>query len=197
MVKVIAKSFKRFLRPFIEKVKDGRKNIPSLKSVKPTGKKCPKCGEELVIRKGRYGEFIACSSYPKCKYSSNLDGTQNEPEPTDEVCDKCGAPMVIKLSRRGKFIACSAYPKCKNTKSLNPPRELKVLCPECGSKIIERIGRRGKFYGCSSYPKCKFIANFQPVDRKCLKCGYLMCERSYRNKEVFECLKCKYKESKE
>jgi DNA topoisomerase-1 len=190
------KVLRSFYEPFIKKVKDGKRNIPSLKSVKPTGEKCPKCGEELVIRSGRYGEFIACSGYPKCKYSANLDDKDGETNSIDEVCEKCGSAMIIKVSKRGKFIACSAYPKCKNTKPLHPPKELETPCPECGAKIVEREGRRGQFYGCSNYPKCRFIANFKPIDKKCSECGYLMCERVHRNREVIECLRCKHKESK-
>ena len=184
-----------FYEPFMKKIEEGKKNIKSLKVAKPIGEACPECGAELLLRKGRYGEFIACSNFPKCRYSRNVDGTEpDKPEPTDEICDKCGAPMVIKNSRRGKFLACSAYPKCKNAKPLTPPRELEVPCPECGGKLIERQGRRGTFYGCANYPKCKFIANFEPVDRKCPECGYLMGKKTLRGKEVYECFKCKHRE---
>ena len=189
------KILKAFYTPFMQKIEEGKKNIKSLKVATPTGEMCPKCGAELLLRKGRYGEFIACSNFPKCKYTKNTDGTEPEqPEETDEKCEKCGSPMVIKNSRRGKFLACSAYPKCKNAKSLTPPKELKVPCPECGGKLQEREGRRGKFYGCTNYPKCKFIANFEPVDKKCPECGYLMGKKTLRGKEVYECFKCKHKE---
>ena len=188
------KILKDFYEPFMKKIEDGKKNIKSLKVAKPTGEMCPKCGEELLLRKGRYGEFIACSNYPKCRYTKNTDGTEApEPEMTDKKCDKCGSPMVIKDSRRGKFLACSAYPKCKNAKPLNPPKELSVPCPECGSKILEKQGRKGTFFGCSNYPKCKFIANFEPIDKRCPECDYLMGQRTLRGKEVYECLKCKHK----
>ncbi len=189
------KILKEFYTPFMQKIEEGKKNIKSQKVAIPTGENCPKCGAELLLRKGRYGEFIACSNFPKCKYTKNTDGTEPEqPEETDEKCEKCGSPMVIKNSRRGKFLACSAYPKCKNAKSLTPPKELEVPCPECGGKLQEREGRRGKFYGCSNYPKCKFIANFEPVDKKCPECGYLMGKKTLRGKEVYECFKCKHKE---
>ncbi len=190
------KVLREFYEPFIKKVNEGKKTIPSQKSAKPIGEKCPECGAELVIRKGRYGEFIACSAYPKCKYSRNLKEDTKE-ELTDELCNKCGAKMVIKSSRRGKFLACSNYPECKNTKPLNPPKELDIPCPECGAKIIQRESKRGVFFGCSNYPECKFISNFKPVDKKCPECGYLMGERTYRKKEVYECLKCKHKVPKE
>ncbi|MDD3592870.1 MAG: type I DNA topoisomerase [Sulfurovum sp.] len=189
------KVLKDFYTPFMQKVEEGKKNIKSLKVATPTGEMCPKCGAELLLRKGRYGEFIACSNFPKCKYTKNTDGTEPEqPEETDVKCDKCGAPMVIKDSRRGKFLACSAYPKCKNAKPLTPPKELDVPCPECGGKLQEREGKRGKFYGCTNYPKCKFIANFEPVDKKCPECNYLMGKKTLRGKEVYECFKCKHRE---
>jgi DNA topoisomerase-1 len=185
---------KDFYAPFMKRIEDGKKSIKSLKQAIPTGEDCPKCGAELLLRKGRYGEFIACSNFPKCKYTKNPDGTEKEePEATDEVCDKCGSPMVIKDSRRGKFLACSAYPKCKNAKSLTPPRELDVPCPLCGGKIQEREGKRGKFFGCANYPKCKFISNFEPVEKKCPECDYIMGKKTLRGKEVYECLKCKHK----
>jgi len=187
-----------FYEPFMKKIEEGKAKIKSLKVAEPIGEKCPECGAELLKRKGRYGEFIACSNFPKCRYSRNIDGTEPEkPEATDEVCDKCGAPMVIKNSRRGKFLACSAYPKCKNAKPLTPPKELSVACPECGGKLIERQGRRGTFYGCANYPKCKFIANFEPVDKKCPECGYLMGIKHLKSGDVYQCFKCKYKESAE
>ncbi len=189
------KILKDFYTPFMQKIEEGKKNIKSLKVATPTGEMCPKCGSELLLRKGRYGEFIACSNFPKCKYTKNTDGTEPEqPEETDEKCDKCGSPMVIKNSKRGKFLACSAYPKCKNAKPLTPPKEIAVPCPECGGKLQEREGRRGKFYGCTNYPKCKFIGNFEPVDKKCPECDYLMGKKTLRGKEVYECFKCKHKE---
>jgi len=185
---------KDFYNPFMDKIVDGKEKIKSLKVAIPTGEDCPKCGSELLLRKGRYGEFIACSNFPKCKYTKNTDGTEpEEPEKTDEICDKCGSPMVIKKSKRGKFLACSAYPKCKNAKSLTPPRELKIPCPECKGKLLEKEGKRGKFFGCINYPECKFIVNFEPVNKKCPECNYLMGKKTLRGKDIFECFKCKHK----
>ena len=185
---------KAFYTPFLQKIEEGKKSIKSLKVAIPTGEDCPKCGSELLLRKGRYGEFIACSNFPKCKYTKNSDGTEREgPEETDEKCEKCGSMMVIKNSKRGKFLACSAYPKCKNAKSLEPAKELSVPCPECGGKLQEREGRRGKFFGCVNYPKCKFIANFEPTDKKCPECDYIMGKKILKAGEIYECFKCKTK----
>ncbi len=185
---------KDFYTPFIHKIEEGKKKIKSLKVAIPTGENCPKCDSELLLRKGRYGEFIACSNFPKCKYTKNTDGTEVEgPQETDQKCEKCGSMMVIKNSKRGKFLACSAYPKCKNAKSLEPAKELSVPCPECGGKLQEREGRRGKFFGCINYPKCKFIANFEPVDKKCPECNYTMGIKHLKSGDVYECFKCKTK----
>ncbi|MRI84190.1 MAG: type I DNA topoisomerase [Nitratiruptor sp.] len=189
------KVLKEFYDPFIELIERGKKEIKSQKVAIPIGRSCPECGSELVRRKGRFGEFIACSGFPKCRYTEQIEG-QNKT--SDEVCEKCGSPMVIKRGPRGEFLACSAYPECKNTKPLakQEPRKLEVPCPECGGQIVERTSRRGKFFGCANYPKCTFVSKFEPVDRRCPECGYLMAQRTYRNKEVFECIKCKHKEER-
>jgi len=189
---------REFYEPFIAKIEKGKKEIKSLKTVTPIGEKCSDCEDgELVIRKGRYGEFISCSNFPECKYSRNMkkDGKDEkaEPESTDEVCDKCNSPMVIKQSYRGKFLACSAYPKCKNAKPLTPPKEADVPCPECSGKLLERSGKRGKFYGCANYPKCKFLTNAIPLKEKCLECGYMLGKKELKTKTVTQCLKCNYK----
>ena len=187
-----------FYEPFIKKITDSKTNIKSRKIAIPTGEICPKCGGNLVRRKGRYGEFIACSNFPKCKYTTDLDGNPPlEPEKTDIKCDKCGEFMVIKDSRRGKFLACSSYPKCKNSKPLVPPRELSVPCPRCGGKIIEKVGSRGKFYGCANYPKCRFISNGEPQEWKCPECGGVVVHKVLKKGEFYECIEknCKFKKS--
>jgi len=185
---------KDFYNPFMELVNKGYKEIPSQKIAKPIDETCPLCGSPLVIRKGRFGEFIACSSYPKCKYTRPLEESKEEKK-TDVKCDKCGADMVVKKGKSGEFLACSNYPKCKNTKPLNAPEVLDdVKCPECGGDIVKRKSRRGEFYGCANYPKCNFISKYRPVNKKCPECGYLMAERTYRKKDVYECIKCKHRE---
>ncbi len=187
-----------FYKPFIEKVEKGKKEIKSLKKAEPIGRECPECGSELLLRSGRYGDFIACANFPKCRYTEALENEEKKEEgdsaSSDETCEKCGAPMVVKTGRRGSFLACSAYPKCKNTRSLEKPKKLEVKCPECGGDLLERSSRRGKFFGCSNYPKCTFISKFEPTSRKCTECGYLTAKRTYRNKEVYECIKCKHRE---
>ncbi len=187
-----------FYNPFMQKITDGKANIKSLKMAIPTGEMCPKCEHELLRRKGRFGEFIACSNFPKCKYTTDLDGNAPpEPEKTDIKCDKCGEFMVIKNSKRGKFLACSAYPKCKNAQPLVPPKELDIPCPKCGSKILEKEGKRGTFYGCEKYPKCRFISNGEPLKRKCPECESMVVHKLLKTGEFYECIdkKCKWRES--
>ena len=188
-----------FYEPFMEKIAKGKTDIKSLKLAKPLGRECPECGEELLLRGGRYGNFIACSGFPKCKYTEQVLQEGEEPkekepvEVSDEKCEKCGSDMVVKMGRNGKFLACSGYPKCKTTKSLEPVKESKIPCPECGGKLMFRTSRRGAFWGCENYPKCKFISKFEPTKEKCQEkdCGGALARRTYRNKEVYECTKCK------
>ncbi|MBE9869897.1 type I DNA topoisomerase [Campylobacter concisus] len=155
-----------FYYPFMEKISAGKTGIKSLKTATPIGEKCPECGSELVLRKGRYGEFIACSNFPKCKYSRNV-AKDNE-----------------KSAETG------------TTAAAKPKRELKKLdvpCPKCGGEIVERFSRRGKFYGCANYPKCDFISNYEPVAQKCDECGGDMIKKELKKGTFIECTKCKKK----
>ena len=187
-----------FYFPFMEEIAKGKENIVSLKLAKPLGRKCPKCGEELLLRSGRFGKFVACSGFPKCKYTEQVDEDGNKVEKkeqtSDQVCDKCGKEMIVKNGRNGQFLACSGYPECKNTKSINVEEKTsKTPCPECGGKLILKNSRRGPFWGCENYPKCKFISKFEPSTFKCREkgCDGVLAKRMYRNKEVYECVKCK------
>ncbi len=188
-----------FYFPFLEQVEEGKTNIISLKTAQPLGRDCPKCGAELLLRSGRFGEFIACSGFPKCKYTEQIEGANEEKEQansqsSDEICDKCGKEMIVKNGRNGQFLACSGYPECKNTKSMNIEEKISLTpCPDCGGKISLKNSRRGPFWGCSSYPKCKFISKFEPSTIKCKEkgCDGALASRVYRGKEVYECIKCK------
>ncbi|PUD76784.1 type I DNA topoisomerase [Helicobacter pylori] len=185
---------KDFYYPFMDKIEAGKKNIISQKVHEKTGQSCPKCGGELVKKNSRYGEFIACNNYPKCKYIKQTETANNEAK--QELCEKCGGEMVQKFSRNGAFLACNNYPECKNTKSLkNTPNAKETIegvkCPECGGDIALKRSRKGSFYGCNNYPKCNFLSNHKPINKRCEKCHYLMSERIYRKKKVHECIKCK------
>ncbi|MCQ2859898.1 type I DNA topoisomerase [Helicobacter pylori] len=185
---------KDFYYPFMDKIEAGKKNIISQKVHEKTGESCPKCGGELVKKNSRYGEFIACNNYPKCKYIKQAENAHDGAK--QELCEKCGGEMVQKFSRNGAFLACNNYPECKNTKSLkNTPNAKETIegvkCPECGGDIALKRSRKGSFYGCNNYPKCNFLSNHKPINKRCEKCHYLMSERMYRKKKAHECIKCK------
>jgi DNA topoisomerase-1 len=168
-----------FYTPFKEELaiadKEMKKPTP-----KPSDEKCPECGSPMVVRRSRFGEYLACSAYPECKGKISLSkgAAAAAPEPTDEVCEKCGSPMVIRAGRRGKFRACSAYPKCKNTYSVDAEGkkvegkrniETNVMCEKCGKPMILRSSARGEFLGCSGYPKCKTIVSVSPEEIEKIK----------------------------
>ncbi|GHQ07630.1 DNA topoisomerase 1 [Helicobacter pylori] len=185
---------KDFYYPFMDKIEAGKKNIISQKVHEKTGQSCPKCGGELVKKNSRYGEFIACNNYPKCKYIKQTENANDGAK--QELCEKCGGEMVQKFSRNGAFLACNNYPECKNTKSLkNTPNANEIIegvkCPECGGDIALKRSKKGSFYGCNNYPKCNFLSNHKPINKRCEKCHYLMSERIYRKKKAHECIQCK------
>ncbi|RAX59317.1 DNA topoisomerase I [Helicobacter monodelphidis] len=194
------KALWEFYEDFDKKIKQGKTLIQSQKIATPTGEYCPQCGCELVERDGRYGKFIACSGYPKCKYIQN---SQEHEQLSYGECEKCGKPMVVKMGRNGRFIACSGYPKCKNTKPIigeanKTNKILEVKCPKCQGNLLERFSKRGAFFGCSNYPKCDFISKYPPTNKKCPSCqNGLMAERTFRKKEIYECVLCKYREDRE
>ncbi|MDY6903745.1 MAG: type I DNA topoisomerase [Thermodesulfobacteriota bacterium] len=176
-----------FYEPFSGKLEAAQENMLSLKGVgAETGLKCPSCGNDLRIKIGRNGHFLACAGYPDCTYSRNYTRTEKgdiqavEPDHTvaeGKTCNKCGSPMVVKQGRYGDFLACSAYPACKNTQSLNAngnAKPLGIKCPEegCEGEIVEKTSKRGKvFYGCNKFPDCKFATWDKPVDMPCPQCN--------------------------
>ncbi|MFA9422939.1 MAG: DNA topoisomerase, partial [Sedimentibacter sp.] len=133
---------------------------------------CENCGAFMVIKKGRYGKFLACPNYPECKNTKPLNGKQVAEE-TNEICEKCGSKMLKRKGRYGEFLACSNYPTCKNTKPII--KTIGVNCPQCGGEIAVKFTKAGRrFFGCTNYPDCKFISWFEPTKEKCPKCGELM-----------------------
>jgi len=151
-----------FYDPFSKALAQAEVKMEKVKKEIKTKEKCPDCDKFLVIRQGRYGDFMACSGYPKCKFTKPLPSKEGE-EASKEKCEKCGSPMVLKHSRYGTFLACSAYPKCKNTKSIL--KKIDAKCPKCGGDIVERRTRRRRvFYGCANYPKCDYATWQRPSE---------------------------------
>ncbi len=138
-----------------------------------TEEKCEKCGRPMVLRWGRFGQFLACTGYPKCKTTRPYGEDAAQPEPTDEKCDLCGADMVIKRGRFGQFLACSRYPECKGSRPLL--KKVGVACPKDGGEIVEKRSKRGRtFYGCANYPSCDFTSWTRPLKQACPACGGLL-----------------------
>jgi len=156
---------------------------------------CENCGRPMVLKKGRFGQFYACSGYPDCKTTKRIGGEQKKSDVAlDEKCPQCGNNLVMKYGRFGEFTACSNYPKCKFVKQ----KTIGVPCPNCSEgEVVERRSKRGKtFYGCSRYPDCDFVAWGKPLAEKCPECGssYLI-EKWLKAGPVAQCPngECKYK----
>jgi DNA topoisomerase-1 len=156
---------------------------------------CENCGRPMVLKRGRFGTFYACSGYPDCKTTKRIATEEKKPDvPLDEKCPQCGSQMVLKHGRYGEFTACSNYPACKFVKQ----KTIGVTCPACGQgEITERRSRRGRtFYGCHRYPDCDFVAWAKPLAEKCPQCGspYLL-EKWSQTGTLAQCpdRKCKYR----
>src|SRR6266436_7679110 len=156
---------------------------------------CENCGRTMVLKKGRFGQFYACTGYPDCKTTKPIGGTQKKADVAlDETCPQCGHKMVLKSGRFGEFTACGNYPACKYVKQ----KTIGVKCPECtDGEVVERRSKRGKtFYGCNRYPDCAFVAWGKPVQEKCPECGSsYMTEKWLKAGPVLQCpnQECKFK----
>ncbi len=166
-------------------------NLPDLDSadVQETQQEeyCENCGRVMVLKRGRFGQFMACTGYPDCKTTRRLDQGKKVPDiPLDELCPKCGRNMMIRHGRFGEFTTCSGYPECKYVKQ----NFIGVKCPECkDGELVEKRARKGNtFYGCGNYPNCKFTAAHKPIAEKCPACGgeYLV-EKNLKNGPVIAC----------
>lgn len=143
-----------FYHPFIKQIDEGKTNIKSQKVAEPIGEKCPDCGGELVKRKGRFGEFIACLNFPKCKYTKNLANSnkfeKKEPSKIGIQCPDCGGELVERISKKGKFYGCANYPKCNFLSKYKPIID---KCPKCNTQMVLKELKKGDFKEC---PQCKF-----------------------------------------
>jgi len=148
---------------------------------------CSKCGRPMVVKKGRYGEFLACSGYPECKNTKKIvrdpegEVKVHEEKTLDEKCPQCGTNLVQKHGRFGEFIACGNYPECRYIK----PNLTGVRCPKCEKgELVERKSRRGKvFYGCERYPDCDYVMWNKPLPRQCPSCGAPFLVEKYTKRE--------------
>ena len=109
---------------------------------------CDKCGRMMVIKRGRYGKFLACPGYPECKNAKPIV------EELDVPCPECGKKIVVKKSKKGKkFYGCSGYPECKFVSWNEPVNE---KCPECNSYMVKKYSKKdGNYIQCSN-SECKY-----------------------------------------
>ncbi|XMB86977.1 type I DNA topoisomerase [Mycoplasmatota bacterium WC44] len=129
---IVSQFYHEFI-PMVDEAFEKMEKIPP----KKTGRMCPECGSELVIRNGRYGEFVACGNFPTCKF---IEKKEKVVVSSGVKCPKCGTgEMIERTATKGrnkgkKFYACNNFPKCKNVVNHKPTGE---LCPECGSLLVE------------------------------------------------------------
>lgn len=169
-----------FYLPFEQELKKAKTEMRKVKGQEtPTDLVCEKCGNPMVVKWGKNGEFLACSNYPDCKntgnFTRNAEGEIVPPEPraveSDHVCEKCGRPMVVKNGRFGTFLGCSGYPECRNivniqkdeNGAITPVKEevSDVSCEKCKRPMVVKKGRYGAFLGCSGYPECQNIVKIK------------------------------------
>jgi DNA topoisomerase-1 len=177
---------REFYEPFHRRVDEVEERVGELKQslIKETEKRCEKCGSVMVEKWGRNGKFLACSAYPKCRFTMPVESDASLK--VDVTCEKCGAPMAVKHGRYGPFLGCTRYPECKNT----APLPTGVACPEegCGGQIVQKRTKRGRvFYGCSAYPKCGYAIWDKPVPKTCPSCQAGFMVEKGKNLVCLEC----------
>jgi DNA topoisomerase-1 len=155
---------------------------------------CENCGRPMVLKRGRFGQFMACTGYPECKTTRRLDQQKKVPDiPLEEKCPQCGRNLILRHGRYGEFVSCSGYPECKWVKQ----NFIGMKCPECheGELVEKKARKRGTtFYGCTNYPKCKFTSANRPIPEKCPTgdSEYLV-QKFLKEGPVIACPECDYK----
>ena len=188
-----------FYQKFSKDLRSAKRTMPDLKvEGKRTDIVCDRCGSPMVIKAGRFGLFLACSAYPACENTRELETEEAGAEDLEEFCETCGRPMVVKRGRFGQFLACSGYPECRTTRKLiatkeglaaaQPDRLLDERCPKCGANLVVKHGRYGEFTACSSYPQCRYV-KLASTGVACPRCGNgeIVERRSKRGRVFYGC----------
>ena len=186
-----------FYQKFKKDLRRASKEMPNFKEGQPLNPPmtCDKCGQgEMVEKAGRFGIFLACSRYPDCDNTKELETVDTSTEELDETCENCGRQMVVKRGRFGMFLACTGYPECKTTrkiistkqgvKAAQPDQVLDETCPNCGKNLVIKHGRFGEFTACTGYPECKYV-KLKSTGIACPKDGGDIVERKSRRGKVF------------
>ena len=203
-----------FYKTFARDLKNAEAVMRKAKQDVPTDEICEKCGSPMVIKFGRFGQFLACSKYPECRTtreiaklavagseastagSSTTENGQEAGAEAVEECELCGKPMALKRGRFGQFLGCTGYPECRNIRKIAksgvaapPPVTLDEKCPVDGAQLVRRHGRFGEFVSCSNYPKCTYIQR-ETTGVACPKpgCkGEIVVKKSKRGKSFYGC----------
>ena len=188
-----------FYRKFQKDLDTAKQLMPNYKEGVPPepAVDCDKCGKPMVIKSGKFGMFLACSGYPECENTRELetpDAAAEGGEALEEECENCGRPMAMKRGRFGQFLACTGYPECKTTRKIiatkqgmtaaKPDQILDEKCPKCESNLVIKQGRFGEFTACTNYPKCKYVKQ-KTTGVLCPKDGGDIVEKKSRRGKVF------------
>jgi DNA topoisomerase I len=198
------KTLTAFYKKFKKDLARAGKEMIDLKKGIEIGEACDKCGAPMLKRVGKFGPFIACSAYPDCTNTREVETQEPESESGEEEiepCENCGKPMAVKRGRFGPFLACSGYPECKTTRKLIATKQggltaakrdqiLDELCPKCNANLVVKQGRFGEFTACTRYPECKYVKH-KTTGLKCPKDadkgGEVVERKSKRGKSFFGC----------
>ena len=195
-----------FYNKFTKDLEHATENIKGKKKMSiPTDEICEKDGGRMMIKFGRFGQFLACENYPECQSTREVGSKKaeadvagsGEGEKAEEVppCELCGREMALKKGRFGAFYGCTGYPECKNIRKIAkgdqkpaaPPVPLDEICPKDGANLVRRQGRFGEFISCSNYPKCDYIKR-ETVGVTCSKDGgEIVVKKSRRGKAFYGC----------
>jgi DNA topoisomerase-1 len=173
LLRLFYKRFSKDLKTFV-----GKHAGKAGKIIQMTEVDCPTCKKnKLAILYGKSGEFIGCSGYPECNFTSNFERQEDgsiilkaaeAPQLLDETCPQCSKQLRVLKGKFGPFTACSGYPDCKYIKQNKAP----FGCPLCTKEIVQKAWRGGKFWGCSGYPNCKFALFDQWEETPCPNCKW-------------------------
>ncbi|MCF7860727.1 DNA topoisomerase I [Candidatus Woesearchaeota archaeon] len=161
----ILSDFKKNESEIGKELLDAKKNADDEKN---TIGPCPNCDGTLMIKRGKFGRFIACNQYPECKTTFNIPNTGTI-KSLDRLCEACKVPMIsISRGRRPQDVCINPDCPAKKDEPIEEVEKMeKQKCPKCGKgHLILRKSIYGKFMGCSDYPKCKFIQSLNGKDKK-------------------------------
>ncbi|MBC7811565.1 MAG: type I DNA topoisomerase, partial [Burkholderiales bacterium] len=149
---------REFYTPFSERLTIAREQMPNVAQEEEIGRACPLCSNPLVIRHGRYGKFIGCSTYPECRHTEPLM------EAIGVSCPKCGktdgGQVILRRSKRGRvFYGCTRYPECDFTSWKRP---LAQPCPNCGGLLLEQSKGQAQCTNCSNTYRLEELPETSP-----------------------------------